>query len=227
MVRTSKTPVATQNATPVEPKAEKAPKAPKAEKAAKAPKAPKVEAAAPAVAPAVSAEPTPVHDTTTTVVEASSIESSILQKINEFEAKLQQATCFISTLKNDYKTLSKSFSRELKNSQKSVQRKKKTSANRAPSGFTKPTKITDELAHFLGKEVGSELARTEVSKEINRYVKANDLKDKTNGRIIIADQNLSNLLRLSPGDQLTYFNLQRYLKHHFIKADASVAGVSA
>jgi len=86
-----------------------------------------------------------------------------------------------------------------------------------PSGFVKPTLISNELAEFLGKSIGTEMPRTEVSKEINAYIEAHGLQDRHNGRIINPDERLRKLLRLSEGDQLTYFNLQKYMKHHFIK----------
>jgi chromatin remodeling complex protein RSC6 len=142
--------------------------------------------------------------------------------MSEYGAKIQQLTTLISTLKSDYKTLEKAVARELKNAQKSSSRKRKT-GNRAPSGFVKPTRISDELAKFLGKSVGTEMARTEVSKEINRYILANKLQDEKNGRIIHADSNLTALLKLNSEDELTYFNLQRYMKHHFIKAPVATA----
>jgi hypothetical protein len=86
-----------------------------------------------------------------------------------------------------------------------------------PSGFVKPTLISNELAEFLGKSIGTEMPRTEVSKEINAYIEAHGLQDRHNGRIINPDEKLRKLLRLSEGDELTYFNLQKYMKHHFIK----------
>jgi len=91
------------------------------------------------------------------------------------------------------------------------------SYERRPSGFVKPTLISNELAEFLGKSIGTEMPRTEVSKEINAYIEAHGLQDRHNGRIINPDERLRKLLRLSEGDQLTYFNLQKYMKHHFIK----------
>lgn len=163
-------------------------------------------AAAPVVAAPVASE---------SVVE--STDNSLLVKMTEYGAKIQQLTTLISTLKSDYKTLEKSVARELKNAQKSSSRKRKT-GNRAPSGFVKPTRISDELAQFLGKTVGTEMARTAVSKEINQYIHAHKLQDEKNGRIIHADPKLTALLKLNTGDELTYFNLQRYMKHHFVKA---------
>lgn len=143
-------------------------------------------------------------------------ELSIVTKMNEFSAKFQQVLSLLSTLKADYKTLEKSVAREIKTAQKTSQ--KKRSGNRAPSGFVKPTRISDELASFLGKPAGTELARTAVSKEINAYIRANNLQDKDNGRVIKPDAKLSALLKIQASDELTYFNLQRFMKHHFVKA---------
>ena len=205
MVRTTKT----------ETKAVAAP-APVVEQTASAKKSKKV-AEPVAAAPAVAAEPVAAEP-----VAVESAENSLLVKMSEYGAKIQQLTTLISTLKSDYKTLEKAVARELKNAQKSSSRKRKA-GNRQPSGFVKPTRISDELAKFLGKSVGTEMARTEVSKEINRYILANKLQDEKNRRIIHADSNLTALLKLNRDDELTYFNLQRYMKHHFIKAPVATA----
>ena len=160
----------------------------------------------------------------TASVEVSDV-STVSTKLAEYGAKVAQLVSFISVLKNDYKTLEKSVSRELKNAQKASSKKKRTSGNRQPSGFIKPTRISDELALFLGKEKGTELARTAVSKEINEYIRANSLQDPANGRKINPDPKLAKLLKVVKGDELTYFNLQRYMKHHFIKPEPVVAPV--
>ena len=145
-------------------------------------------------------------------------------KLNEVNAKIQQLTSLLSSLKNDVKSLEKIVAKEQKLAQKSSKSAKKASGNRQPSGFVKPTRISDELAIFLGKTTGTEMARTEVSKEINRYIKANNLQLETNRRIITPDNKLSTLLNLKEGDeQLSYFNLQKYMKPHFIKAVVVVA----
>ena len=147
--------------------------------------------------------------------------SPIVTKMSEFSAKLQQIGSLFATVKNDYKTLEKVVNRELKQAQKASSKKKRNNANRRPSGFVKPARISDELATFLKKDIGTEMARTDVSKEINAYIQANDLKDKKNGRIIHPDAKLTKLLKIGKEDELTYFNLQRYLKHHFAKSTPS------
>jgi len=146
-------------------------------------------------------------------------ETSVCSKINEFSVKLHQMASLFATMKVEFKNLEKVVARELKNAQKSSSKKsKKNSGNRQPSGFVKPTRISDELAKFLGKQAGVEMARTEVSKEINAYIREKGLQDSANGRKIHPDASLSKLLNLQKGDELTYFNLQKYMKHHFIKA---------
>jgi chromatin remodeling complex protein RSC6 len=147
-------------------------------------------------------------------------------KLAEFSAKLMQMMQLHTTLKQDFKTLSRSVEREIKAAQKASAKKRRTSGNRQPSGFIKPTLITDELASFLGRASGTEMARTEVSKEINQYIRSKKLQDVNNGRIIRPDPALKKLLRVGEGEELTYFNLQRYMKHHFVKADASAAPAS-
>jgi chromatin remodeling complex protein RSC6 len=209
MVRASKTTTTTAPATTAAPAPAKAKTTKKVVAEAAAPvnevtltpaAAPAVEAAAPAAAAEV---------------------SSIAVKMTEFSAKLQQLIGLFSTMKSDFKTLEKVMSREMKLAAKASSKKRRSSGDRKPSGFVKPTVISDELAQFLGKEIGTEMARTEVSKDINTYIRSHNLQDKANGRIIHPDAKLTKLLKVAKGDELTYFNLQRYMKHHFQKAVAA------
>lgn len=162
------------------------------------------------------------------VVEAVSegAETSLAVQSGEFVAKLQALSVLISSLKTEYRTLEKKWSRDVKIAQKASSKHKRKSGNREPSGFVKPTKISDELAAFLGKDVGTEMARTAVTKEINRYIKENNLKNKKNGRNIDADQKLAALLKINSTDQLTYFNLQRYMSPHFAKVEKAAAATA-
>ena len=169
-------------------------------------------ASAPAAAPAAPVANEVVEET-----------SGIQQKMNEFSAKLQQISSIFSSMKGDFKTLEKTITRELKAAQKASSKRAKRAGNRQPSGFVKPTRISDELAKFLGKSVGTEMARTDVSKEINAYIRANNLQRPDNGRFIVPDAKLTTLLKLKKDDELSYFNLQRYMKPHFIKAEASAS----
>jgi len=89
---------------------------------------------------------------------------------------------------------------------------------KAQSLFLSSTPISDELAVFLGKSIGTKMSRVDVSKAINAYIRVNKLQDKNNGRIINCNEQLRNLLKVKPTDELTYFNLQKYLAPHFKKA---------
>ena len=150
----------------------------------------------------------------------------LVELLTSFSNKINQGTAFFTALKAQFKVLQKSVLKAHKTAQKVSNRKNKRSGNRKPSGFVRPTLISDELAQFLGKPSGTELARTEVSKEINNYIRTNKLQDEKNGRQINADPKLSTLLRLPAGDSLTYFNLQRYMKHHFVKVEAPAVPVA-
>lgn len=151
-------------------------------------------------------------------------ESSLSEQSTDFFAKIQQLGAVISGLKSEYRALEKRWTKELKLSAKNGNKKRKRAANRAPSGFVKPTKISDELATFLDKPTGSEMARTEVTRDINLYIRSNSLQDKANGRKINPDSKLADLLKIDAGEELTYFNLQKYMSRHFAKK-AVVANV--
>jgi chromatin remodeling complex protein RSC6 len=185
-------------------------KKPKAEKKAKA-------AATPAPAPVETPVVAPVA-TETPATETPVDASTLASKLNDFGSKIQQVTTILSSMKADYRLLEKSVSRELKAATKSKKAKKASSGNRQPSGFVKPSVISDELITFLGKEAGTMMSRVEVSKGINAYITANSLKDKVSGRQINPDAKLATLLKIGKDEVLTYFNLQKYLKIHFIKA---------
>lgn len=86
---------------------------------------------------------------------------------------------------------------------------------RAPSGFAKPTPLSAEMCEFLGMPMGSELARTEVTKRVLAYVKDNELQNKDNKRVIEVDAKLKALLKPSDDEQVTYFSIQRLLKVHY------------
>jgi len=151
------------------------------------------------------------------------VEASINAQSTEFVAKLNQLSALISSLKTEYRVMEKKWTRELKTAQKANSKRKRKSVNRAPSGFVKPTLISDELAKFLEKPTGTEMARTDVTREINKYIRLHALQDKENGRKINPDSKLSTLLKLKKTDELTYFNLQRYMSPHFFKGVKEVA----
>ena len=173
--------------------------------------APIVEAAAPVVETTA-----PVVETVAPVVEEPV--STVFGQFTDFMAKLQAVSASMSSIRTEFRGIERQVTRELKAAAKINAKRKRKTGNRAPSGFVKPTLISNELAGFLGKPEGTEMARTEVTREINAYIREHKLQDKDNGRKIIADKKLTGLLKLKKDDDLTYFNLQKYMSPHFVKA---------
>ena len=213
------TPVAAPAAVAAAPAAKvaKAPATPKASKqAAEATPA----ASAAAVAPAV----VDGAEVSTPVVEVDGAVSTALY--GSVLTKLQGAQALLASIRSEVNELKRQHARELRAANKANKRRK-TNVNRAPSGFVKPTLISNELASFLGKPEGSVLARTEVTREVNAYIRAQKLQDKDNGRKINPDAKLLKLLKLKKGDELTYFNLQKYMAAHFAKSSTALAAAAA
>ena len=142
--------------------------------------------------------------------------NSITSGFSDFITKFQSMLASFNSLKTELRTLEKMTVKQLKLAEK-LNNRKRRKGNRAPSGFVKPSLISDELAKFLDKPCGTEMARTDVTREINKYIRAHNLQDKSNGRKINPDKPLTQLLKVSDSIELTYFNLQKYMGPHFPK----------
>lgn len=214
---------------------QKVPVANPAENTKRAPRKPKT--VAPPVQDVASAVTSPVvvaaaTETTVPSVPATTttdnvVESKLKELIESHFQKLDKAYHTMGVLRNEFRALEKNFSKELKLAQKQSSKRKRKNENRQPSGFVKPTRISDELAIFLNKPTGSEMARTQVTKEINNYIRANNLQDPSNGRIIHPDGALLRLLQITPEQDVTYFNLQRFMRHHYPAAASNIAAAAA
>ena len=113
-------------------------------------------------APAPVPVSTPVS-TSVTTTENVVVASNPNEQFTEFAAKLQQMVSLLSSLKSDFKNLEKQYNKEVRVNKKLTAKKKKKQGNRQPSGFVKPTQISEELAEFLGKTKGTEMARNWLS----------------------------------------------------------------
>ena len=198
-----------------------------------------VVAATPAPAPVVAA-PAPVsatlNATEAKVDETKSPSSDAI--LTAVDAKIQQVSSIIASLKNDSKALRKQIAQDKKVADKLAKKsaKKKRAApvegeevKPRNSGFMRPVKISDELASFLGKATGTVMGRQDANDEIRQYVALHHLKEteKGKGRNINPDAKLSSLLKLPSGEQLTYFNLQKYMKPHFIRIEDAAPAATA
>lgn len=152
--------------------------------------------------------------------EGGSAEEEANGKFASLQEKLSVALTALKDMTVMVKGLQKEHAKLLKSSQKKQKRSNNAGANgakRTPSGFAKPAQLSPELAKFLGYPEGTQLARTDVTRQLNTYIKNNNLQDKVDKRTINPDPALRAILNLKDGDKVTYFNLQSHIKHHFVK----------
>lgn len=200
---------------------------PKTPKAVAAPAAPAAPAAAkPKVVKAVKSEAAAVASTDAAASAAPVAPAQETSLFAGSHSKLQTLVSALASLRSELRGIERQVERELRVARKASEKKRRKNINRQPSGFVKPTLISNELAAFLGKTNGSEMARTEVTREINAYIRDNQLQDKANGRRILPDAKLKKLLKLKDSDELTYFNLQRFMSPHFSKSVGGGAAVA-
>ena len=178
-------------------------------------------------APAVEVQETAVVDNTVVSDDQSVTSSSSQPKVPEekdligqqFDGVLTTLSTFrqsITALQSQIRGLEKAVRKEMKGLRKEAS-KNRAKGNRKPSGFAKPSAVTPELCKFMGKEEGTEIARTEVTQHLIQYIKDNELQFAENKKIIVPDATLKSLLGVKDGDEVTYFNLQRLMNKHFVK----------
>ena len=90
-------------------------------------------------------------------------------------------------------------------------------ARRANNAFLKQRPISDELSSFMGLPAKSLRSQTDVTKFVATYVKTHNCFDPSFKRRIVPDTKLGKLLRVKDGQEVTYLNLQSFLKVHFLK----------
>ena len=180
-------------------------------------------------APVVAAAPVEVA-ATPQVVETPTLEdgwTNIEAQFTSISTRLSEFKALYSSLTTDLRKLQKDVQRHIREASRKGKRKRRvvdpSKPPRAPSGFAKPSLISNELCSFLGKSPGTEMARTEVTKYLTTYIKEHSLQDSGNKRKINPDAKLKKLLNVGPKDEVTYFNLQKYMKVHFPKTTASAS----
>jgi chromatin remodeling complex protein RSC6 len=144
------------------------------------------------------------------------INNELFEKFEGIINSLGAIKTQIINLQQNLKQLEKNVKKQMKGLKKEVT-KNKNKGNRKPSGFAKPSKVTKELCEFMKKNEGTEIARTEVTKALVAYIKEHKLENQTNSKIITPDEKLKFLLGLEDGQELTYFNIQKYMNKHFVK----------
>jgi len=132
---------------------------------------------------------------------------------------LVQFKQLFSNLQTQFKELEKNTKKELKVLKKEAD-KNKNKGNRKPSGFATPRKVSSELCKFMNVPEGTEIARTEVTQYLIKYIKENSLQHTENKKKINPNEALKTLLGVSNNEEVDYFNLQRLMNRHFIAKNA-------
>ena len=172
---------------------------------------------------------TPVVDTPIVDTAAGNVQQvpEMLNYGDEFttlKSQLGAAMTLIKSLTSAVVALERRVARDKKVVDKKMKGKVKKirDPNAPPTGFQKPIDITPELSVFMGTPVGQKVARTAVTKQITAYCKEHGLQNPEDKRILLPDKVLLKLLTYNPkkvAEPLTFFNLQKYVKHHYPKKD--------
>jgi len=191
-------------------------------------------AAPPAPTPAPtttsSCTPAPAPMTTPTTISDVRTADAILSSLQDaLKALGADVTTRVRALVAEALAAAKAVKRESRESKRRVRKDPETmtpeeratwEARRASNAFLKPRAITDELAKFMSLPAKSQVSQTQVTKFISTYVKEHGCFDPNFKRRIVPDAALGKLLRAKDGQEITYLNLQSFLKVHFIKTDA-------
>jgi chromatin remodeling complex protein RSC6 len=140
----------------------------------------------------------------------------VFSQFEQLVTQLNMMKTYVTQIQQNVRNLEKNVRKQMKGLKKEVT-KSKNKGNRLPSGFAKPSKVTKELCEFMKKSEGTEIARTEVTRALVSYIKENKLENTTNSKIISPDDKLKILLGLDDTQELTYFNIQKYMNKHFVK----------
>ena len=199
--------------------------------AAPAPKTQKVKAPkAAAPSKAVVTVPTVETPSAPAVVEAVESSDVLLARLAEnlkglganLTAQIREATKSVA----DAIKATKREAREIKKKKKknpedmTPEERKTWEARRANNAFLVQRPLTDELCSFMGLKSGEKRSQTEVTKFISGYVKQHNCFDPAFKRRILPNSALAKLLRVGDKDEVTYLNLQSFLKVHFLKPKA-------
>lgn len=171
--------------------------------------------------------PVPVVETVVTPVETTVESGNNVQQApdlfnygDEFtliKSQLCDALALVKTLTTTVIAMERRVTRDKKVVDKKMKGKVKKARdpNAPPTGFQKPINVSAELKKFLALTEGELIPRTQVTSRINDYCKKHGLQKQEDKRILMPDATLTKLLRLKKGDELTFFNLQKHLKHHY------------
>lgn len=184
--------------------------------------APKAKKAAPAQAEVV----VPVVAAAAVPTEVRSADAILAAALEAVRAHAKAAAEASRALAHDLQEAAKAMKREARDSKKrrkvdpatlSPEARAAWETRRANNAFLKVRPLSDELCAFMGLASKSLKSQTDVTKFVSTYVKSHSCFDPSFKRRILPDAKLAKLLRVTDKDEVTYLNLQTYLKVHFLK----------
>lgn len=131
------------------------------------------------------------------------------EKINEMVKQMKELQAYGKVLDKEFNGVSRQLMK--------LKKTKNKSSSRPLSGFAVPSRLTDELYEFLKIQKGTLIARKDVTKMMNEYIVKHECRDEKDKRNIIPNEELQALFHCGSDEQITYFNLQSYMKQHYLK----------
>jgi chromatin remodeling complex protein RSC6 len=144
--------------------------------------------------------------------------SSLREQFSELRSRFNDLRTSFTEYNSNLTAFDKLATRTVKALQKG-RRRRTTNGDYTPSGFNKPSPISSELAAFLNKPADFQMSRTDVTRALSAYIKEHNLQNPENRKFIIPDAPLASLLHINRDDTLSYFNLQKHLKHLFVSGE--------
>ena len=183
-----------------------------------APSKPEVEEVTPTTQEVADSKPKEVVDTNPANLYHTKL-NAYFERVNAMSKEMKELVTLGRSLDKEYQQIMKAMSKKSKYV--------KSNEERPLSGFAMPSLLSDELYDFLKLEKGTKVPRKDVTRMINEYIKKNELRDEKDKRNIKPNAELRKIFNSNNDDKITYFNLQSFMKHHFIKENAATAKVGA
>jgi upstream activation factor subunit UAF30 len=159
----------------------------------------------------VSKESNVVENTTT--VPSTSVTGGFQGRYENILNRLKVTQSLLREINSDMLLLNREYQR----TSRPINKKKtfKKTGDNSRSGITQEVNVSQDLEKFLGLNPGSKISRTSVTRAVTSYIKEHNLQNPSNRRQIILDATLTQLLNPPENEQVTYFNLQKFLKGHY------------
>lgn len=151
----------------------------------------------------------------TKVIKSDDVIGNVFESITDVTDSLKGLQNELKFIQKKFMMLKKDYTKVISIKNK-LEEKKNKQKLKLQSGFVKPRHLSNEMTDFLEVPRGTMLGRNEVTSRINQYIVKNDLRDAEDRRVILPNPELRKLLNVDESENITYFNLQKFMKGHFI-----------